>query len=49
MMIGGDIFFQQLNKKRVIEVRATNNFIRDKMTVRVDIVWRIFGKTAKKF
>ena len=35
-------------KKRVLEVLATKNFIKDKMTGRVNILWRIFEKTAKK-
>ena len=40
--------FQQLKKKkRVLEVWATKNFIKDKMTGRVDIVRCIFEKTAK--
>ena len=30
------------------KVRATKNFIKDEMTCRVDILWRIFGKIAKK-
>ena len=30
------------------KVRATQNFINDKMTERVDILWRIFVKNAKK-
>ena len=31
------------------KVRATQNFIKDKMTGRVDILWRIFEKVTKKF
>ena len=30
------------------KVRATQNFIKDKMTGRVDILWHIFEKIAKK-
>ena len=30
------------------EQQATQNFIEDKMTGRVDILWRIFEKIAKK-
>ena len=36
-------------KKRVIEVRATKNVMKDKMTGRVDIVRRIFEKIAKNY
>ena len=31
-----------------LEVRASKSFIKDEMTGRVDIVQRIFEKTAKK-
>jgi hypothetical protein len=30
------------------KVRATQNFIKDKMNGRVDILWRIYEKIAKK-
>ena len=30
------------------KARATQNFIKDKITGRVDILWRIFEKIAKK-
>ena len=35
-------------KKWVLEDWATKNFIKDEMTGRVNILWHIFEKTAKK-
>ena len=37
-----------IGKKRVIEVWATKNFIKDKMTGMFDLVWRILRKLKKK-
>ena len=34
-------------KKRVIEVTATKNYIKDKMTGGVDLLLRIFGEIAQ--
>ena len=36
-------------EKRVLKVWATKNFIKDKMTGRVDILWCIFENIAKKY
>ena len=36
-------------EEKTLEVRATKNFIQNKVTGRVDTLWDIFEKTAKKF
>ena len=40
--------FATIFEKRVLEGCATKIFIKDEITGRVDIVWCIFEKTAKK-
>ena len=35
-------------KKQFLEICASKKFIKDEITGRVDIVWSIFEKTAKK-
>ena len=34
-------------EQRLVKVRGTQIFIKDKMTEMVDILWRIFGKGGK--
>ena len=41
--------FSTIEKKRVLEVWATQNFIKDEITGGVNKIWCIFEKTAKKF
>ena len=40
--------FSKVQKVKYQKVRATKNFIKDKMTGRVNIILRIFEKIAKK-
>ena len=40
---------EKKEKKIVIEVWAAKNVIKDKMTGRIDILWRIVEIIAKKF
>ena len=40
--------FTTIEEKHQFYNELQENFIKDKMTGRVDIVWRIFQKTAKK-
>ena len=41
--------FQQLKKYKLQKFELQNFYLKDKMTARVDIVWLIVNKIAKKF